>query len=102
VIRLPFRWKLTLLITLVSGVTLALSMAGLPASRAWVSVGPPLFWSEPSRGLIGLEAVPTRSPVVAVITTLEERFGLIVGDDEIDGSTFATVGTLADFVAAKL
>lgn len=40
--------------------------------------------------------------VVAVITTLEERFGLIVGDDEIDGSTFATVGTLADFVAAKL
>lgn len=27
--RLPFRWKFTLLITLVSGVTLALSMAGL-------------------------------------------------------------------------
>lgn len=39
--------------------------------------------------------------VVALITTLEERFGFIVDDDEIDGSAFATVGTLVDFVAAK-
>lgn len=40
--------------------------------------------------------------VVAVITALEERFGFAVEDDEIDGSTFATVGALVDFVAAKL
>ena len=40
--------------------------------------------------------------VVALITTLEERFGFIVDDDEIDGSAFATVGTLVDFVEAKL
>jgi acyl carrier protein len=40
--------------------------------------------------------------VVALITSLEERFGFIVGDDEIDGSAFATVGTLADFVQGKL
>jgi acyl carrier protein len=40
--------------------------------------------------------------VVALITTLEERFGLAVDDDDIDGSTFATVGSLADFVSAKL
>jgi acyl carrier protein len=40
--------------------------------------------------------------VVALITTLEERFGMIVDDDDIDGGTFATVGSLADFVAAKL
>ena len=40
--------------------------------------------------------------VVAVITALEERFSLVVGDDEIDGTTFATVGSLADFVASKL
>ena len=40
--------------------------------------------------------------VVALITTLEERFGFIVDDDEIDGSAFATVGTLVDFVGAKL
>lgn len=40
--------------------------------------------------------------VVTLITTLEERFGIVVDDDDIDGDTFATVGTLADFVAGKL
>ena len=40
--------------------------------------------------------------VVTVITTLEERFGFSVADDEIDGSVFATVGSLTEFVAAKL
>ena len=40
--------------------------------------------------------------VVALITTLEERFGFIVDDDEIDGSAYATVGTLVDFVDTKL
>lgn len=40
--------------------------------------------------------------VVALITTLEERFGFIVDDDEIDGAVFASVGTLADFVQGKL
>jgi acyl carrier protein len=40
--------------------------------------------------------------VVAVITTLEERFGLVVDDDEIDGAVFATLGTLVDFVQNKL
>lgn len=40
--------------------------------------------------------------VVTLISTLEERFGVAVDDDEIEGDTFATVGTLADFVAGKL
>lgn len=40
--------------------------------------------------------------VVTLITTLEERFGLVVDDDDIDGSTFATVGSLCDFVSTKL
>jgi acyl carrier protein len=40
--------------------------------------------------------------VVALITTLEEQFGLVVDDDDIDGSTFATVGSLTDFVSGKL
>lgn len=40
--------------------------------------------------------------VVALITALEERFGIAVDDDDIDGSTFATVGSLVDFVSAKL
>lgn len=40
--------------------------------------------------------------VVGVINMLEERFDLFVEDDEIDGSTFETVGSLVDFVAGKL
>jgi len=40
--------------------------------------------------------------VVSLITTLEERFGMAIDDDDIDGSTFATVGSLSDFVSSKL
>ena len=40
--------------------------------------------------------------LVAVITTLEERFGVSIADDELDGSSFATVGALSDFLATKL
>lgn len=39
--------------------------------------------------------------VVTLITSLEERFGITMDDDDIDGETFATVGSLADFVQAK-
>ena len=40
--------------------------------------------------------------VVALIASIEERFGFSVDDDEIDGATFATVGSLIEFVEAKL
>ena len=40
--------------------------------------------------------------VVALITACEERFGIMIDDDEVDGSTFATVGSLVDLVSAKL
>jgi len=40
--------------------------------------------------------------VVSVITSLEERFGFQVEDDEIDGASFSTVGALVRFVERKL
>lgn len=40
--------------------------------------------------------------VVSLITSLEDRFDVVVDDDEIDGSTFASVGSLVDFVSGKL
>lgn len=40
--------------------------------------------------------------VVALITGFEERFGFTVDDDDIEGSTFATLGALIDFVEGKL
>lgn len=40
--------------------------------------------------------------VLGIITAMEEQLGLEILDDEIDGSTFASVGSLADFVTAKM
>jgi acyl carrier protein len=39
--------------------------------------------------------------VVAILAGFEDRFALSV-DDDIDGQTFATVGTLVDYVRDKL
>lgn len=40
--------------------------------------------------------------VVNVITALEERFGVIINDDEISADAFETVGSLHTFVVQKL
>ena len=40
--------------------------------------------------------------VVGLITRLEDQFGLVVDDDEMEASLFATVGSLSDFVSGKL
>jgi acyl carrier protein len=36
--------------------------------------------------------------VVSLITAIEERFGVEIADDEIDGAVFASFGSLTDFV----
>ena len=40
--------------------------------------------------------------VVGLIAAMEERFGFYIGDDDIDGSTFETVGSLTRFIDQKL
>jgi len=39
--------------------------------------------------------------VAGVIAAIEDRFGITIDDDEISGTTFATFGSLVDFIAAK-
>jgi acyl carrier protein len=39
--------------------------------------------------------------VASVIAAIEDRFGFVVDDDEISGTTFATFGSLVEFVNAK-
>ena len=39
--------------------------------------------------------------VATLLTSIEERYGVTIDDDEIDGSAFASVGSLADFVERK-
>ena len=52
--------------------------------------------------LLGSVAELDSMAVVTLLTTLEDRLGIAVADDEVDGSTFATVGSLIDFVAARV
>jgi acyl carrier protein len=40
--------------------------------------------------------------VATVLTALEDRFGIIIDDEEVTGELFETVGGLADFVARKM
>jgi acyl carrier protein len=40
--------------------------------------------------------------VVALLTHLEEKYGFSIDDDEIDGTVFATIGSLTQFVREKL
>lgn len=40
--------------------------------------------------------------VVGLISALETQFGLSIDDDDIDGTRFATVGSLVDFVGQRI
>jgi acyl carrier protein len=40
--------------------------------------------------------------VVTVVTMIEDELGVTIDDDELSADVFATVGSLADFVAQKL
>ena len=52
--------------------------------------------------LLGAIAELDSMAVVSLITGIEDRFGIAVDDDDIDGETFATVGSLTDFVTERL
>ena len=55
-----------------------------------------------STALLGSVAELDSMAVVSILTALEERFGIVVNDDEVEGRTFATVGSLSAFVESKL
>jgi len=56
----------------------------------------------PETRLLG--SIPELDSMAAatLLTSLEEHFGFVIADDEIDGSTFATIGSLVQFVEGKL
>ena len=56
----------------------------------------------PDTPLLGAIPELDSMAVVNLITTLEDQLGLVVDDDDIDGSTFATVESLTEFVSGKL
>lgn len=56
----------------------------------------------PDTPLLGAIPELDSMAVVTLITSLEEQMGIVVDDDDIDGATFATVGSLTAFVSGKL
>ncbi|MES2072198.1 MAG: acyl carrier protein [Pseudomonadota bacterium] len=52
--------------------------------------------------LLGGMAELDSMAVVNVIAAMEENFGITINDDEINGRTFETLGSLAAFVEGKL
>jgi acyl carrier protein len=63
-----------------------------PKSAAWTG----------DTALLGAVPELDSMAVVSILTALEEQFGFAVDDDEVDGGTFSSVGSLARFVQAKL
>jgi acyl carrier protein len=69
------------------------SVLGLdPQAAAWTA----------DTALLGSAPELDSMAVVTILTALEEQFGFVVDDDEVDGRTFASVGSLTHFVQAKL
>lgn len=67
---------------------------GLDADRAAsLTSSTPLFGALPE-----LDSMA----VATVLTALEDRLGIVIDDDEVDGELFATFGSLSDFVCAKV
>lgn len=65
-------------------------------------LGPRAVALDASSPLLGAIPELDSMAVVAILTTLEERLGVIVPDDEVDGATFATLGSLVSFVQSRL
>ena len=56
----------------------------------------------PASGLLGVLAELDSMAVITVITAMEDQFGFVVDDDEISAETFATFGSLVQFVESKV
>ena len=52
--------------------------------------------------LLGMVRELDSMTVVAVLTAIEQEFGLVIDDDEVSADIFKTVGSLSDFVDGKL
>jgi acyl carrier protein len=40
--------------------------------------------------------------IVAIITSIEDRFNIVLDDDELDAEVFETVGSLRKLIASKM
>ena len=66
---------------------------GIEDRRGTLDAGTPLLGELPELDSLA---------VVELAVSLEERFGIVIDDDDFTGEIFDTVGTLAAFVDAKV
>ena len=74
----------------------------LKTLRSVLVLGPGGAPLEAGSALMGSVAELDSMAVVSILTALEDKFGFIVDDDEIDGRTFVSVASLTAFVQSKL
>lgn len=67
-----------------------------------LQLGPRGARLEPSTALLGAIPELDSMAVVALLTALEERFGITIEDDEISAESLATLATLVAFIDTKL
>ncbi|WP_347352477.1 acyl carrier protein [Intrasporangium sp.] len=79
--------------TLDGVITTIVETLGIQDRADTLTESTPLFGSMPELDSLA---------VVEMATSLEERFGFYIEDDEFTGDLFETVGTLAAFVENKL
>ncbi|MCB1843968.1 MAG: hypothetical protein KDI09_13475 [Halioglobus sp.] len=58
--------------------------------------------ADPATPVLGAIPEMDSMSVVSILTALEEQYGIMVDDDEIDADVFATVGSLTAFLESKL
>lgn len=57
---------------------------------------------QPTTALFGSLPELDSFGVVALVAAIEERFDIIIDDDEFGADLFETLGTLTDFIEGKL
>jgi len=55
-----------------------------------------------STGLFGALPELDSMAVAGLLTEIEDRLGIVIDDDDVDGDMLATFGALSDFAAAKV
>lgn len=58
--------------------------------------------ADPATPLMGALPELDSMSVVSILLSFEEQYGITIDDDEVGVEAFATVGSLTDFLAARL
>jgi acyl carrier protein len=67
-----------------------------------LQLGDRIHTLDPNSLLLGEIAEFDSMAVMGVITEMEERYGIELEDDELDGDLFSTVGSLQEFINYRL